>query len=159
MTALVALCFVSSAGGDEKTALDQIPEAARTALTKLAAGSTITEVEQERKHGATVYEAEWQANGTTHEASVTADGTLLEMEETIALADAPPAVQAAAANHFGADAKVKVERKTIVLYELEGRANGKSHEVLLTPAGKDVHHGRDHGDDDDADDDDDDDDN
>lgn len=136
---------------EDDVTLDQIPGPARKALLHLAGGAEILEVEREKEHGVLVYEAEWLANGTKHEAAVTADGTLLETEETIPLEQAPAAVREAIAKHFGAEVKVVVERKTIIVYEAEARIDGKERELLVFPTGK-VHEQEDHDDDDDDDD-------
>ncbi|MCP4249186.1 MAG: hypothetical protein GY778_19250 [bacterium] len=142
---------------DDDLTLDQVPGPARAALLELAGGAKITEVERERDHGGLVYEAEWTANGTQHEAAVTADGALIEIEETILVAKAPAAVRAAIAQHFAANVKVVVEKKMIVVYEIEARINGREKEILVFPNGR-IHEGGDDDDDDDHDDDDDDDD-
>lgn len=144
---------------DDDISLDQMPGPARAALLKLAAGAKIIEAEREREHGTVVYEAEWIVNGTEHEAKVTADGALIETEEVVRLKDLPAAVRAAIAKHFPAKSKVKVEKKTIVIYEVEARIDGKERELLVFPTGR-VHegHDEDHDDDHDHDHDDDDDD-
>ena len=147
-------------GDDEDDlTIDQVPEPARAALLKLAGGATINKAEREKEHGVVVYEAEWTARGIQHEAVVTADGTLIEIEEIIPVEKAPTAVRAAIAKHFGPNAKVVVERKMIVVYEIETRIDGKEKELLVFPTGR-VHedHGDDHEDDDEDDEDDEDDD-
>ena len=133
-----------------------MPEPARKALLELAGGAKIIEVERDREHGVLVYEAKWVKNGTQHEAAVTAEGALLELEEIIPVEKAPAAVQAAIAKHFPANAKVVVEKKTIIVYEAEARIDGKEKELLVFPTGK-VHEQEDHDDDDHDDDDNDDD--
>ncbi len=145
--------------------LESIPAPAREALLRLANGARIVGLERGRAHGATVYEAAWSANGTKHEAEVTEDGALLETEELVPAEQAPPGVRTAIEKHFG-DAKVVVARKTIVVYEIEARVNGKEVELHVLPMGQPVeepgdddggdHHDGDDGDDDDHGDDDDD---
>ncbi|MFH1748337.1 MAG: PepSY-like domain-containing protein [Planctomycetota bacterium] len=155
---------VEEEGDDEDDlTVDQVPGPARAALQKLAGDAKITGWERDKEHGVLIYEAEWVVNGAKHEAAVTADGTLVEIEEIITVKQAPEAVQAAIAKHFG-DAKVVVEKKMIVVYGVEGKVNGKEKELLLYPTGQvqdndgdddkddDGHHDND---DDDGDDDDD----
>lgn len=147
---------VEHEGDDEDDlTLDQVPEAARAALLKLAGGARILKAEREREHGVLVYEAQWAANGTKHEAAVTADGTLIETEEIVPAERAPAAVRAAIAKHFGANAKVVVEKKMIVVYEVEAKVDGKEKELLVFPTGR-VHEDADDDDDDDDEHDDDD---
>ncbi len=140
---------------EDDLTIDQVPEPARAALLELAGGAKIVKAEHEREHGVLVYEAEWVKNGTKHEAAVTADGTLIEIEEIIPVDRAPAAVRAAITKHFGGNAKVVVEKKMIVVYEVEVRIDGKERELLVFPTGR-VHEDSDddHEDDDDEDDDD-----
>ncbi len=149
---------VEDEGDDEDDlTIDQVPGPARAALLRLAGGAKIVKAERENEDGVLVYEAEWIADGIQHEAAVTADGTLLETEEIIPVEKAPAAVRAAIAKHFGANAKVVVEKKMIVVYEVEARVNGKEVELLILPTGH-VHDDDDDDDDDDDENDDDDDD-
>jgi uncharacterized membrane protein YkoI len=137
--------------------IGQVPQPARAALLKLAGPAEITEAEQEKEDGVLVYEAEWVLKGAKHEAAVTADGALIEIEETIPPEAAPAAVRAAIAKHFGPNAKVVIEKKMVVVYEVEARVDGKERELLVFPTGR-VHEEDDDDDHDDDDDDDDDDD-
>ena len=140
---------------EDDLTIDQVPEPARAALLKLAGDAKIARAERERKHGVLVYEAEWVKNGTKHEAAVTADGTLVEIEEIIPAEQAPAAVRAVIAKHFGANPKVVVEKKMIVVYEVEAKIDGKEKQLLVLPTGR-VHEEPDDEHDDDDDDDDDD---
>jgi len=139
------------ARGAGRLTIDQVPEPARGALLQLAGGAPILKAERERARGALIYEAEWTRNGTRHEAAVTQEGALIELEETIPPESAPAAVRAVIADHFGPDVPVVIEKKMIVVYELEARINGREKEILVFPTGQ-VH---DHGDDDDDEDEDD----
>jgi len=136
-------------GDDEDDlTIDQVPEPARGALLKLAGRAKIVKAEREREHGVLVYEAEWIVNGVEHEAAVTAEGALLEIEEIIPVEQAPAAVRAAIAKHFGDKAKVVVEKKMIVVYEVEAKIDGKEKELLVFPTGRVHEDGDDHDDDD-----------
>jgi uncharacterized membrane protein YkoI len=123
-------------GDEDDLTMEQVPEPARSALMKLAGGARIIEAEREQEYGAVVYEAEWVTSGTKYEAAVTADGALVETEEIIPVEKAPQAVRSAIAKHFPAGAKVTVERKMVVIYEVEARIDGKEREVLVLPTGK-----------------------
>ena len=140
---------VEMEGDDEDDiTIDQVPEAARRALQELAKGAAFTELEREREHGATMYEATWVVNGAEHEAAVTEAGALVKLEETMALDAVPAAVRAAIVQHFGADANVVVEKSMIVIYEAEVKVDGKEREIMVYPTGK-IARGDDNGDDDD----------
>ncbi len=131
---------------DEAIALDRIPAKAREALLKYAKGEKFTDIERETVRGVVFYEAEWMVNGREHEAKVTADGTLVELEEAVDARDVPASVRKAASKVFPKSAKLKFEKKMIVIYEVEAKVNGKEREVLISPSGQ-VH--GDHDDDDD----------
>ena len=144
---------------EDDLTINQVPEPARAALLKLAGGAKIIKAEREKEHGVLVYEAEWVKDGTQHEAAVTADGTLIETEENVRVEDLPPAVRAAIAKHFPAKTKLTVEKKMVVIYEVEARIDGKERELVVFPTGKvhkehDEDHDDDGGDDDDHEDDD-----
>ena len=136
---------------EDDLTIDQVPEPARGALLKLAGQAKIVKAEREREHGVLVYEAEWIEDGAEHEAKVTAEGTLVETEETVLAENLPAAVRAAIAKHFPATATVTVDRKMIVVYEIEANIGGKEREVIVFPTGR-IHEG--HDDDDDGDEDD-----
>ncbi len=155
LAATLTLTAIAWALDDVKIPLDQVPPAAKAAILKHAAGAKITEIEKETHKGVTVYEAEWQVSGMEHEVCVTADGDVIETEAEIPASQAPAAVQAEIKKRFGPNAKVEVERKTFIMYEVEGRADGKKIEFLISPTGH-VHEGHDQGDDDHDNDDDDD---
>ena len=145
---------VEHEGDDEDDlTIGEVPEPARGALVKLAGGAKIIKAEREKEHGVLVYEAEWVVNGTQHEAAVTADGTLIETEEIVPVEKLPAAVRAAIAKHFPANAKVTVEKKMIVVYEVEAKVDGREKELLVFPTGRVHEEPDDHHDDDDEDDD------
>lgn len=131
--------------------IDQFPAKAREALQKLAGDNQIIEVESEKEGGVQMYEAAWKAGGVVHEAEVTADGVLVEMEEGVRAEDLPEAVKAAAEQALTGAPKIHYEKHTYVVYEVEGKVDGKNKEIVISPTGK-VKGGEDEeGDDDDDD--------
>ena len=138
---------------EDDLTIEQVPEPARAALLKLAGGAKIIKAERDKEHGAVIYEAEWTTGDTQCEAAVTADGTLVETAEIIPAEKAPAAVRAAIAKHFAAGAKLTVEKKMIVVYEVEAKADGKKTELIVLPTGQvhdedDDHHDKDNDHDD-----------
>ena len=125
--------------------LDKLPAAARDALAKLAGDAKIGEITMEDEDGVRVYESSWKVNGVEHEAEVTEHGDTVATEQTIDLESAPKAVQKAAKIAFPKGTKVKVERKTIVLYEVAAEIDGKEKEILVAPTRQTVE--IEHGDD------------
>jgi len=121
---------------EDEVPISRIPQAARAALLKYAGGAPLKEVEREKENGVELYSAEWKANGREHEAKVTADGVLVELEEKVPAGAVPAAVRSAATKLFPNGAKVKFQKKTIVLYEVEAKVAGKEREVLISPTGK-----------------------
>jgi len=121
---------------EDELSLEQVPDAAREAILRAAKGAKIEEVERETENGLTLYEAEWRINGRKCAVEVTADGTVVELEESVNIKAVPAAVRRAAESAFGKTAGLKAEKKTITLYELEGRIGQKKREVLISPTGK-----------------------
>jgi hypothetical protein len=117
-------------------AMDQIPEAARKALLELARGAKIEDLERERSDGVEMYEAEWEQDGLEFEATVLADGTLIELEEELASDQVPPAVRAAAEQQFGRDADLSFEKKTHVVYKVDGLADGRGVGIFISVNGR-----------------------
>jgi hypothetical protein len=146
----IGFAALADGGHEDEVTLDQMPAAARAVILAQAAGAPISEIERETTNGVTVYEAEWVVDGTEHEVAVTADGELLELEETVPVSQVPAAVQAVIAEHFGAGAQVVVEKKMIVMYEVEAKVNGKEIELCIFPSGQ-VHEAGPHDHDDEED--------
>jgi hypothetical protein len=84
---------------------------------------------------------------------VTADGALLETEEIIPATRTPTAVRLVIMKHFGGDEKLVVAKKTIVVYEIEGKIRGERKELLVLPTGRVIEEPNGDDDDDEADDD------
>jgi hypothetical protein len=115
----------------------EVPDAALTALKKLAAGAKITAFAEEVEHGHTFYEGSWKGpSGTNTDVLVTASGDLVEIEERVAADQVPAAVLAAARKAAGKGAELVLEKKTMVLYEAKFRKANRGQELLLSPEGR-----------------------
>lgn len=114
----------------------EVPAAALAALKKAAGGAPFTEFAEEIEHGHTFYEGTFKGTDGEVDALVTAEGDLVEIEESIAAEKAPAAVRAPAEKAAGADAKLHFEKKTMILYEVHFRKDGKGREMILTPDGR-----------------------
>ncbi len=132
--------------------LEQLPQKAQDTIKKLAGNNRIGGIEAEKEGGVQVFEAGWMVDGREQEVEVTADGILLEMEESVDVKDVPEAVKTAAQKELAGAPSIHYEKHTYVIYEVEGKVNGKGKEVVISPTGK-VHKDDDDGDDDDGDDD------
>lgn len=123
----------------EKTVkLDDLPAAAVAAIKKAAGKNEITGVTSEKVSGAKIFEAAWKVDGMDREIVVAANGTIMERERTIALEDAPDAVQRMAKKAFPKGTTVVVEKKTMIFYTVEAKQGNEEHEILLTGTGQPV---------------------
>src|SRR4051794_39150940 len=101
MKRFLTLVFVMGAiaaigvGADEKIRMSDLPEAVRTAVERETTGSTVKGFAREREGGKTFYEVETMVDGHARDLLFDATGHLVEVEEAIDLAAAPPAVKAA----------------------------------------------------------------
>ena len=136
----VAAAWLSDEEYERKVAEKEVPKAALEALKKQAAGAPLTQIEEEKEHGTTFYEGQWKGEHGRVEALVTSSGDLVEIEEEIASDRLPVSVIAAAQKLAGADAKMKWEKKTQILYEVKFKKGESYHELLLTPDGRVVEH-------------------
>lgn len=126
--------------------LDSVPAPARDALKKLAGSAKLGKIAIEDEDGVKVYEAAWSTDGVDQEASVTEYGDVVETESVVNLDEAPQTVRKAASRSFPKRTKVKIEKKTIVLFELEAEIDGHKREILVSPTGQrvEIEHERDH---------------
>ncbi len=74
---------------------------------------------------------------TNVDALVTESGDVVEIEESLPPARIPAAVRAAAEKRAGKDAKF--ERKTLYLYEIHFKKNGKNQELIVTADARPYH--------------------
>ena len=115
----------------------EVPSDVLAALKKLAAGAKITAFAEEIEHGHTFYEGSWKGpSGTNTDVLVTATGDLVEIEEQVGADQVPAAVLAAARKAAGKGAKLGLEKKTMVLYEVKFLKGNRRHELLLAPEGR-----------------------
>lgn len=130
----------------------EVPADALTALKKLAGGARLTEFSEETENGHTYYEGSWKGPNGDVDALVTPGGDLVELEEVVPFDSIPRAVQQKAHDAAGKDAKLFVEKKTYVMYEVKFRKGDRKHEVLYAPDGRTHEHedeqGHEEGDDD-----------
>ena len=120
-------------GQERKVKAEEVPAAALQMLRALAGGAAITEFAEEIEHGHTFYEGSWQGPTGQIDALVTEFGDLVEIEETVPAESVPNAVRARGTHAAGANTKLTFEKKTLVMYELHYRKDGKEHELILTP--------------------------
>lgn len=117
----------------------EVPAAALGALKKLAGGAAITEFAEEIEHGHKFYEGSWKGADGNVDALVTEAGDLVEIEEAVPTEKVPGPARAAVEREAGKDAKLAWEKKTLLLYEVHFKKDGKVRELILTPDGRRFH--------------------
>lgn len=122
-------------GGESERKVQEadVPKAALDAIKKLAGGAAITELAEEIEHGHTFYEGSWKGPNGNVDGLVTASGDVVEIEESVPAAMVPAAVRAEAQKAAGKGANLTFEKKTMVLYEMHFKKDGKTQEMILTP--------------------------
>ena len=117
----------------------EVPPAALAALRKLAGGAAFTEFAEEIEHGHKFYEGSWKGPDGNVDALVTEGGDLVEIEESAPAEKVPAPARAEAQKEAGKGAKLEWEKKTMLLYEVHYKKDGKSREMILTPDGRRFH--------------------
>src|SRR5262245_33504466 len=125
--------------GERKVKEAEVPKAALDALKKLAGGAAFTEFAEEIEHGHKYYEGSWKGPDGNVDGLVTETGDVVEIEETIQSEKAPASVREAAEKEAGKDAKPTYEKKTVYLYEIHYKKDGKTRESIFTADGRVFH--------------------
>ena len=125
-----------SGESERKMTEAEVPAAALATLKKMAAGAKITEFAEEVEHGSKFYEGSWKGPDGNVDVLVTAAGALVEIEKKVGTKGVPQAVLAAAQKAAGKDAKLGLEKKTKILYEVHFKKGDRRVELLLTPDGR-----------------------
>jgi hypothetical protein len=103
---------------EKKIAPKDLPAPVKAAFDKQFPGAKVLGLSSEVDNGATFYEVESVQYGTHRDVLYKPDGQLIVVEETIAMSDVPPAVQAALKTHFP-KAKVTLSEKLLTGQTIE----------------------------------------
>lgn len=117
----------------------EVPEVALAALKKLSGGAAFTEFAEEIEHGQKYFEGSWKGPDGNVDALVTEAGDVVEIEEKLPATKIPAGVRAAAEKTAGKDASMSFERKTVYMYEIHYKKDGKTHEAIFTADGRTFH--------------------
>ena len=117
----------------------EVPAPALAALKKLAGAATITEFAEEVEHGHKFYEGSWKGPDGNVDAVVTPTGDVVEIEEIMPPEKIPAGVRAATEQEAGKGTAVSFERKTLYLYEIHFKKDGKGREMIFTTDGRRYH--------------------
>ena len=140
--AFAAALAVTSFAGEKETPVKfaDLPAAVQKTITKEAVGGTIGAVTKEDENGKVAYEAKVTNGKRKFEVIVFETGKLNMIEEVIALADAPEAVQKAIHAKAEGGKLILVEKETSakgkVIYEATIKAGGKTVEIEFSETGK-----------------------
>jgi hypothetical protein len=141
---VAAIAFVSLAAGESgetKVTRAGVPKAVRAAFTASYPKATMHGFSREKEDGVVCYEIESKEGGVSRDVLYHADGTVVEVEESIAAADLPPAVIAAVANLKPAAKLVSAEKitnKNGTGYEVHLKRGTKASELVFNANGEKV---------------------
>ena len=117
--------------------LSKLPAPVRSTIEAQTQNATVKHVSKETEKGAVQYEVETIVNGKSRDLLVDPSGTLLEVEEGIDLAAAPPPVQEALRARGKVLKLETVQRGGTTAYEAQVQGkSGKKSSVTLDPQGK-----------------------
>lgn len=119
---------------EKKVKEADVPAPALAALKKLADGAAFTEFAEEVEHGVKYYEGSWKGPDGNVDALVTEGGEVVEIEESMPADKIPAGVRAAAEKAGAKDGTF--ERKTLYLYEVHFKKDGKPHELIFGANGQ-----------------------
>jgi uncharacterized membrane protein YkoI len=133
--AVVVATTIGISAQDKKVQLKNLPAAVQKAVQDQTKGATLVGFSEEREDGKVLYEAETKVDGRTRDLLFDSAGALIEIEEEVAPAALPAAVQSSLGTH-GKVLKVEsVTKGSTVTYEAQVEKNGKKSEVVVDAKG------------------------
>lgn len=128
---------VRADGDDEEMEikLADMPAAARAAVTKVTAESSVKKVTKSSDDGMTTYEIDYTDGNVVCAMVVSSAGDVMETERAVAQEKMPAAAMAALVKHYPGAKFSESLLVTTISYEVTVTVNGKSHEVVVNAAG------------------------
>jgi len=120
-----------------KIELKDFPESARKAIQKEAGDAKEIDCEAITAADVTVFEGAWMVGDVKKEVTVSKAGEVLSQENSLKLEQLPEALRLVATKFAGKD-ELKLERKTVVLYQIEVSRDGKTIEILVDATGREI---------------------
>jgi len=141
LAALALLVIAAPAVAQERPVKQsELPPAVARTVATVSQGATVRGFSREVENGQTLYEVELRVNGHGKDVTMDSTGAVVEVEEEVALASLPAAVQAGLRTGAGAGTIGTVESLTkhgqLVAYEAHVVTAGKRSEVQVGPDGK-----------------------
>jgi uncharacterized membrane protein YkoI len=137
--AVLSVAFlVTAAASEKKVQMKDLPLAVQKAVEAETKGATLKGLAKEVEKGQTFYEAETTVNGHTRDLLFDATGKLVEIEEELAMDNAPDAVKSALAGKGKVLKLESVKKGDTITYEAQVERNGKKSEVALDASGKPI---------------------
>jgi hypothetical protein len=137
---VLSLVSVSAAAAEKKITRSQLPPAVEKTVQQQSQGATIKGFATDTQGGVLEYEAEMVVNGHTKDVSIGKDGSVLEVEEEVAMASLPDAVQKALTAKAAGAKITKVEslakKGKLVAYEAATLKGAKKGEIQVGPNGE-----------------------
>lgn len=145
--ALLASAFYMAEESERQVKESEVPRPALDALKKVAGKAPIKGFSEEIEHGHKFYEGSWAGPNGNVDCLVTEAGDFVELEEIVPVSIVPASVRNAAEAQAGKSAAATYEKKTLVMYEVHFKKDGRGHELIFTPDGRPFHEdGDDHND-------------
>jgi uncharacterized membrane protein YkoI len=137
--AVLSVAFlVTAAASEKKVQMKDLPLAVQKAVEAETKGATLKGLAKAVEKGQTFYEAETTVNGHTRDLLFDATGKLVEIEEELAMDNAPDAVKSALAGKGKVLKLESVKKGDTITYEAQVERNGKKSEVALDASGKPI---------------------
>lgn len=121
----------------EKIELKDLPKSARKAIQKAAGDANEIECAAITEADVTVFEGAWMDGDVKREITVSKAGDVLSQETSLELGQLPEALRTMATKFAGND-ELKLEAKTVFLYEIEVLRDGKEIEILVDATGREI---------------------
>jgi uncharacterized membrane protein YkoI len=124
--------------GAQRVALAEMTAPARATAERLTSGGKIEKIDKETEDGREIYDVEANVGGKHVEYTIALDGSVLGTETAIEFAALPAPVREAAAKYFGGTTGLesnRVEEDGKILFEIEGKRNGKKAAVTFDAQG------------------------
>ena len=139
----VAICSVVAAQ-EKKITRAQLPAAVEKTVAQESQGATINGFATEIENGKRLYEVELTVDGHSKDISMDKNGNIVEIEEEVAMASLPAAVQEGLRKAAGAGTIGKIESLTkrgkLVAYEGHVKTGAKRSEIQVGPNGEKLAH-------------------